>query len=54
MHDYRLEIGAEVDDSGKDFEIPGRPPPVLLTFGSSRASALSEGEPFLPEVTLVA
>ena len=33
-------------------EIPGSPPPLTLTSGSSRASALSEGPPFLPCDTL--
>lgn len=51
-HDYRLEMGAEVGLGANLSEIPGSPPPLTLTSGSSRASALSEGPPFLPCDTL--
>ena len=47
-------MGADVDDLGRAFEIPGRDPPLTLTSGSSRASALSDGEPLFPEDTRLA
>lgn len=51
---HRQEMGADVDDLGSDFEMPGRPPPVTFISGASRASALSVGPPCLPEVTRLA
>lgn len=47
-------MGADVDDLGSPFEMPGRLPPVTFMSGESRASALSEGPPCLPEVTRLA
>lgn len=44
-------MGADVDDLGRACEIPGRPPPERLTSGSSRASALSDGEALPPADT---
>ena len=49
-----LEMGADVEDLGRAFEMPGRPPPSRLTSGSPRASALSDGPPERPDVTRLA
>lgn len=49
---YRLEMGAEVESGANLLEMPGSPPPFTATSGSDRASALSDGEPLPPRVTL--